>query len=796
MNWRVFITVCISTAIVSFPQNIIGCGPGVDPYDYYTSFFHQNLPEANGYKPFYYTGYSFLYDATEPVSQADILADDWATYCASPVSSADAKKLVNKFNLKDLSHLYDHLEKNQPLQIPDSVKQNSMTAYFIRHKDLEALGYLLYAKKVEPFVIGAADDWEVINRDSLKMAKLINTGQQLYAAAKTDFIKLKYIYQVLRLAHYSGRYADVINWYDAYAAKTNVSNVLHPLCTALKAGALFHTGNQKEAAYLFSKLFSANTTKRVSNYLGFTWSIDSKKDKKEYLDLCTTDQEKASMLALFTLGSSKNDIANLKEIFKLNPACAELEVLLVREINKLEEKYFTPALQKIKGGVSFYLSWADADTDSPSTDAENEVKDLAVFLHEAAQSPLVKNAGLLETAAGYCAYMIKDFTMAKKYLAAADKLSLTQKVKDQWALTNLLITISEKEKIDSAFEVQLLPSLQWIEARINSEKPVTLDYWQVQQWRSIYRNLMSEILAKRYHEQGDLAKETLTIGAADWMMREQKDKDGSINGIVFLRNSLMSNDVEKLYALLDSKQANQFENYLIKHNSVTKKEVIDFAGTSYLRENEYSKAIEWFNKSADHQVIHKNPFIDLLYDREEPLPLDKKFTITKLAFAQQMLSLEKTAMLDRTAAQVYYKLALGMYNITYYGHTWEMVQYARSGSDGYAIPKDATGFQKEYYGVFKAHDFFEKAMNTSTDKNFKARCLFMMAKCAQKQIQQPQYSEYSINWDAYDVALKSYWPVFRNNKYFPQLVKEYGHTLFYKSAFSSCSYLRDFVKKK
>ena len=137
-----------------------------------------------------------------------------------------------------------------------------------------------------------------------------------------------------------------------------------------------------------------------------------------------------------------------------------------------------------------------------------------------------------------------------------------------------------------------------------------------------------------------------------------------------------------------------------------------------------------------------------------------------------------------------------MYNITYYGHAWELVQYYRSGSDGYAIPKDATDFEKEYYGAFKAQAYFEKAMNASTDKNFKARCLFMIAKCAQKQVHQPQYSEYQTNWDQFDTALKNYWPAFENNKYFPKFVKEYSTTPFYKEAFSSCSYLRDFVEKK
>ena len=796
MNWKTFIAVCISTAIVSFPQNIIGCGPDADPYDYYTSFFQQNLPDAKGYRPFYYIGYQTFYDATEPTEVADVLADEWAAYCGASVKKADAKKLVNKFAWKDLNNLYYNLEKNQPLKIPDSVKQNSMTAYFIQSKDLEALGYILYAKQVEPHVIGGEGDWNAPARDSLKMAKLIKNGMQLYTVAKKDFLKLKYSYQFLRLAHYSGRYSDVINWYDEYAAKTTSSSVLQPLCLALKAGALFHNGQQKGAAYLFSKVFAASSAKRVSNFLGFNWSVDSKADKKDYLALCKNDNEKAAMLSLFALNSSEDKLADMKEILQLNPSSEELEVLVVREINKLEEKYLTPSMQKIPGGKAFYFTWEDESRDSVMKANEQEVIALASFLNNAAQTKPVTNAGLFETAAAYAAYMSRDYANAKNYLAAAQKMQLTQKVKDQWALTNLLVTINEKEKIDAAFEEQLLPSLQWLDEKVRSEKAETLNYWQVQQWRSIYRNVLSEVLAKRYHQQSDLTKETLCIGNADWMMKGQQDYYGSQNGVEYLRNKLMSKDVENLYALINNKQPSKFESYLISKNSVTKKEVVDFAGTSYLREYDYAKAIEWFKKSADKKIINKNPFADLLFDREEQLSSEKKFSITKLAFAQQMLKLEQAAKQPATAAKCYYKLALGMYNITYYGHTWELVQYYRSGSDGYAIPDNATGFQKEYYGAFKAQSYFEKAMNASTDKNFEARCLFMMAKCAQKQVHQPQYSEYSSNWDQYDVADKAYLPLFKNNKYFPQFVKEYGSTAFYKEAYNSCSYLRDFVKKK
>lgn len=795
MNWKVFITACVSTAIASFPQNIIGCGPEADPYDYYTSFFHQNLPDAKAYRPFYYTGYSFLYDASEPVSTSDLLAKEWAGYCSSPVTESDAKKLVNRFSAKDLNNLYYHIEKNQPLKIPDSVKQNSMTDYFIKSKDLEALGYILYAKQAEPYVLG--EYWQEMNRDSIKMAKLIKNGQQLYGAAKKDLFKQKYAYQFLRLAHYSGRYDDVISWHDEYAAKTTANSVLQPLCLALKAGALFRSGRQKEAAYLFSRSFSAGTAKRISNYLGFKWSVDSKLQQKEYLSLCKNNEEKATMLALFALGSVNNELARMEDIFRLNPASEELEVLTVREINKLEEKYLSPSLAKQGGGKTFYYSWISDNTDSIFTEAGNEVKALATFLHKAAQNKSVKNPGLLEIAAAYAAYMMNDHSHAREYAGNAAKMPLSPKLKDQWALTNLLISINEKEKIDAAFEEQLLPSLQWMEERVRSEKAINIDYWQVKQWQTIYRNLMSEILAQRYHEQGDLVKEGLCIGAADWIMRGKESYYLGGEGLEFLRNKLMSKDVERLYALLDNKQASKFENYLFTHNTITKKEVVDFAGTSYLREYNFSKAIDWFKRSPDKNLVAKNPFVDLLYDREEQLRGEKNYKTTKMGFAQEMMRLQKAAETDKAnAARHYYKMALGMYNITYYGHTWELVQYYRGGTDGYHIPKNATGFQKEYYGCYKAHEYFEKAMKAGTDKNFKARCLFMMAKCSQKQVHQPQYDEYTSNWDKYDQAYKAYWPAFTNNKYFPQFVKEYGNTAFYKEAFSSCSYLRDFVKRK
>jgi hypothetical protein len=797
MNWKVFIAFFASGFLISFPQNIIGCGDGIDPYDYYTSFFPTNLPEANGYRPFYYTNYNFLYDDSEPVEVSDVLAREWASYCGSSVTPTDAKTFVNKFMRKDVTNLYLNIEKSQTNPVPDSVLQNSMAKYFIKSRDLEGLGYILYAMQVEPNVIGSSDAWEPVQRDTVKMARLIKNGLQLWNAAKNDFFKLKYAYQVERLAHYSGRYNDAIEYYDEYVLPNKTASVLQPLCLALKAGAFFRTGKQKEAAYLFSKAFNASVAKRISNYLGFNWSVDSKLSRTEYLEMCKSPEEKTGMLSLFAMGSTANELATMKEIFQLDPNSDALEVLVVREINKLEENYFTPLLQKEKGGKSFYSYWKQESTDSIAGEAGKEAKALATFLHDAANGK-VKNPVLFEVAAAYTAYMVNDLPTAKKYLAAANKMNPAGKLKDQWTLTNILVTINEKENIDVAFEEQLLPSLEWLQIKAKEEKPTPTQFYDISQWKKIYRDLLSEILARRYHKQGELYKEALCIGAADATQFTEGDFSYG-RGIDFMRNNMASKDVEQLYAYITNKQADKFRNFLVKNNSLKESNVTDFAGTAYLREYDYSNAIQWFKKVADKKEmeITTNPFADLLYDQEEQLASEANFKTNKLAFAETMLQLQKAAESDKpNAAKHYYKIATGLYNITYYGHAWKLVQYERSGSDGYAIPKDATPFQKEYYGCFSAHDYFQKAMAASTDKNFKARCLFMMAKCSQKQVQRPRYADFNYDWNQLEPAEKTYWTKFTRNKYFPQLMQEYSSTPFYKQAYNSCSYLRDFVKRK
>lgn len=800
MNWKIFTIVCINILCISFPYNIIGCASDdPDPYDYYVSFFNTQLPEDKGFEPFYYTNMRFLYKDDEPENTSMVTAGEWVPYGGNSFSQQDAYEFVVGFPRKDLSTIYFHIEKNQPAQLPDSLQRNGMAKFFLNSKDLEALGYLMYAKQVEPNVTGEWFSWQPIERDTAKMGKLIKNGLQLHAAAKKDFIKLRLAYQVMRLAHYSHRYLACEQFFDELVKPNTTKSVLQDLCLSLKAGAL---ANKNESAYIFSQLFSKSPLKRVSNYMSFDWCVKrfDQENRNAVLEYCKNDLEKANLLGLFALGSNRDELSTLEQIHQLAPESPMNEVLLVREMNKLEENYFDPSLQFKKGKEEAIVAYRSIKPSNKEYEEYGtELANFIGFCQEAAKDKKSPNKALYSLTAAHGLMIQGDYAGSRKWLDNTKKLKLTPKLEDQWGMTNLLWTINQKDTIDGKFEVQLLPSLQWLEKKGAND----IEY------AKFNRRLYSEILGPMYQKSKgpDQIKSLLCIGMADWIASNAvKGGYGYYgNALGKLRSDLSAQQVEQLIQLMESKKLNAFEQYLVSHNSISKDDVNDVAGTAWLRQFNWEKAAQWFAKvpAAYYQTesyklwMGANPFADLILDTHAPTSQDT-VRYTKLSFALKMQQLEnnlKATTDPEKQAKLHYQMACGLYQMTYWGNSWMLVTYYWSGGEDYYPSFLQNSFGKEYYGALSAEDHYLKAFALSKDKNFRARCLFMAAKCDQKQVDAPQYKSFA-DYKEFDKARASYENSLKvNGQHFPILAKEYSNTPFYREAYNTCSYLKDFVKQ-
>jgi hypothetical protein len=794
MNWKIFIAPAVSLLAVSIPQNGIGCGPDADPHDYFTSFFSRAAGSEKIDKPFYYTALQNFYDDwDEDSTHGDALLDEWKKYTGIR-SSKDAAQLVYTSTQDDVKRLATAIDNGKAPG--GNLSSNEMAQALSRQKNRQAINYLLFVKKTESF--SKDGGWDATKKDSLQLNRYIAEANDQFTGATDPFIKTRYAFQRCKLSFYNNRFKDCITWCDAWFNEHSDAATA-PMALSYKGGSLFRLGRSKEAAYNFSKSFTATEQNRKIIFLGFLWATDhcNPKLENEYSALAANKKEKAGLLGMFGLYGTGYRLSTAQKVYELDPSSPLLQLLVNREVNKLEEQYFTPLLFKEKGGKKLYLSW-DENTKELAADRE-QLNKTSQFLEKLAADRSLAQRGFYAVSAAYLNFMKKDMAKAEAMLATAREAKNSTRVSDQMHLIELLVQSNKEKTLSPVTAEQILPLVNWLEEKARTDA----------EYRTFLRNFFSELVAQQYEQQGDAQRAALAYGVSDLGFLNKKEYDYQPEDALYhLRHEMNSAQLMALYQLQTATGATPWDKYLLSHSSFSKDDVIDVLATSYLRERDYPQSIAWFKKAAkvspivetkwnyktDKEItINTDPFYDYLNDWQR---LDKTLPkpYTKLTLAQKLLELQTRIDTTKNAqarSKLYYQFASALYNMSYYGNAGQAVAYERSGADWnmgqYKLP-----WEKEYYGVYKARDLYQQAFDAATDREFKAACLFMVAKCAQRQLVQPSYNyNQEKQWEKSDSIYRL---KFRNNALFPKFIKEFGNTRFYSYVYNRCSYLRDFAR--
>ncbi len=813
MTWKKYLALTISLCAAGIiTQKVVeACGGDYDPEDSYVSFFHNNLTNDDSYRPFYYTSYfryytdyDYYYGAAADTTDANIA--EWKTQLGAGVRDKDMYQFVYGYPLTQLSNLYYHLEKQQTLTLPDSVKRNSMTQWFMQEKNLELLGYLMYAKKCEPHVLaGDYDPWDVqsIRRDVPAMNKLMKGGQQLLAVAKSDWVKLRYAYQVVRLAHYSGQYDKTIQLYDSLVKPLKATpSIMQDRCLALVSGAERKTGSPYTAAVGFAEVFDQSEELRQMAHLNYSWiKID---DHDQLLKTCPNNHLRSVVWTLDGLNQPEYNSECLEQAWKADPASKALPLLLTREINKLEEGYYSNKLMQERGfsGGWNYFYFLNAPDDSRRAEIVKEqthVQKLTALAENIAKDKKVSGPAYWYTGAAYLNVMQDKVKQADKLLAKAEKQHPSASIQEQITIIQLLSTVRGAKTIDAAMEQKLYKFFTWMESKAA----------QSGETERSFRSALNTMVATRYLQQGDTVKAVLCYNKAESSIHSNPWGDAPTSGKTIsdlsgyywdmsgmVLNKMMSvQGVQQMKAFAGKSGKNDFEKWLMKDNVFDNQMLSELEGTKYLRMQDFSaaeKALTASGKWRDRPFV--NPFVTRTRDQMEYEDIDSINMITKEAYAKKMADLEKRLVQkDKGYAKLAFDYANGLYNISYYGKSWDMLFYDRSTYEDHAYYEDTTRLnatEEMYYRCGKAEHYYMEAFNNSTDKNFKATCLFMAAKCWQKRAKEVNLSLPKSLTDALD----SYIIYSLTNPYFKQL-QEYQKTDFYKDVYGSCGYLQLYVKK-
>lgn len=770
MNYRKFIVFLISFCAVFFGNVIytLSCGPTPDPYDYYISFFNP-YTKGGGYEPFYYTSLSGFYGDPTPSEEITNVAD-WQNYTGKKVTEKDIREYIYTYP----KELFSTIAVGST-SLPDSVKQNTFAQFLGKEKNREAARYLLFAKSCEPAVI-IDDRWSAPDRNNALLSTLYSEGKELYDKTSDKDIRARYAFQLVRLQHYSKDYHDAVTSFDQLFGGKEASSLVYYKALALKAGALYHLKDSLQSAYLFSRVFENAPSLRNSCFTSLMWTNAS---SQQVYPLCKDNHEKAMVAAIYGFANSESDVTALRQVYAFDPASPALNILLGREINKVEDSYFSPRFDSAMAFGQFSVR------DYPTVENSQQVagvKALQTVVDSLVQLGKLKDLDLWRVSSAYLSYIRRDYPTAARRLGEVK--TKDPDVKDQWEIVNLLVNINQQQKIDSAFESRLLASFKWLDSKAMA--PGSDRYWGAASDKSYffskaYRNLLFAILAPRYHQQGEAWKEALIRGRCDSLQMN----DYFVSGVTALwqvSNDMKSPDLIRLNEFLHQPVKTPYESYLAGFfpKGVNMEQMI---GVSFMRVHDFNSARSWFKKvtpgalEVSYQVFHEQ-LQDFGQDTAE---VGYTKGITQLQFCDRMIQLQEKMKTAPVPAKVYYDYASALFSISYYGRVWYFVKDNRPSTEWYTSACDKDVFEKQYFGCYAAESYYLKAAQASTDKEFRARCAFMAARCSQK------HTANNDDDNKYITALV-------HNRYFPLLANNFGQTKFYAQVYEQCSYLRDYVK--
>lgn len=748
-------------AFLLVPYHIAqSCGPSnVQFYGY--SFINPAIINTDATFTPFLLRFDDFYKNISNKKQAQLIDNvtEWTDRFCDLVKPKDVEYLIYKSSIRDLELLKTAI-KSKTIGLPGSLSLNSFARHMESHKCLETVNYLIFAKNCEPHVT-RQDSWEPVARDTVAMNELIKKGKKKFKKIDSHYIKLRYAYQLIRLAHYKKNYKQVLILYDELLPLIDANpSILDHWILGHKAGALYQLGNRTEAAYLYSLIFRECPSKREAAYQSF--SLKTQNEWNECLLKCQNDTERATLYLIRSSGKNSRAAKDMERIYELDPNNAHLDILLVKEVRKLEKNLLGLEFNHEKKTNKRHFK-------IPQKQINQYLIEVQRFVELVVKENIIKNIELWKIADAYLEFLAGDYY--------ASQLTFS-KIKD--SISNEILK-DQVHAFELALQIAMFKNIEDEEERAISE--IVKNDPTYEKYKD-FHNYLFDKLAYDYAHNDHLGKAFRCLHSLDE-----------------LRYNPKLNIVDNLLAICQKESRNPLENALVsdKNGDFMENSLLEIRGTYYLNRFQLETAIQILKqiRRADRVEYEYNPFRDEINDCVHcPMPNDT-MRYDKVGLIEKILELDfqGRAQLDMGALS-FYKTGLAYYNTTYYGNCWHATDFFRSGANWRYRNEDnvypLTGFpfgNRENKDCTMALYYFEKAFLLAKKRELAARAAFMAAKCEQnmwyntKECKQSYYSKNIPNVpDEY-------------RRFFKILKDEYQDTEFYGQAIQECKYFRAYALK-
>ena len=736
---------------------------GYEDADYIASFFSPEVSNKGNASPFfrslqfYYKDPS-IFDTNE---FTEVNVREWKGFFDNKVSEDDLRLLLYTDSNTGYIDTLIFFAKDPKYPISTAWRKNSINGVADMHKRLEFLYYLGFAKRCEPYVTTPAqigwDEKPNAEETRAKAARkeLLDKGPKLTASLHIPFVRQRAHFQMVRLLFMNAEYEQCSRYMDEHRREIDSAgtSVIRFRTLSYGATALYRQKEYAKANYLFSLIFDQMPYMRKTAM--FYFHPMEEKDWQQSLAMAKTSHERSVMWAMTGIKET-DEMRAIEEIYKVEPSSELLDLLLVRLVNVAEEPYLET---KYKLQVS---AWG-GDNDSMAS-MKKELESIKGMMDDTR----LHNRPLWYLSAGYLAQMEGRYAEANADYDKACKLAPADSLVAQQAHVLHIVANAELTTVlDTKRENELLADLKWL----------TLPHNPIIRTSAAY-DAVRKIISKLYLKQNDPIMSHLAAGfSTDFYLQDS--------------------NTYKMLAFFDKPNKRPMEEHFRTIYEKSKPEIIYFLGLEELYRGHLIAAKEkCMISSVVGDSLPADPFLIHIRDCHDcDHAAKQKVKYTRLTFLNRMIDLERQAQSnDKKSAQAYFDLADGYYNITYFGNCRMFYENAITSTTGEFSSEhwnpsgkvDVPQYAPDVFNCALALQNYLKAREASSDKEFKAKCTYMAAKCERNMSTQAllKYEEGQTSFnDGVDFG-----------KYFMELKANYSNTAYEKEVIRECSYFSYYAK--
>ncbi len=746
-------------AIVSIPNQISkGCGPIIYEFKGFSFFDADLVRTGSPFTDFFlrFDDFYHSYAIADSVRNQSNL-EEWNNIFCGAFYEKEIQDIVygNIENIKAIQRASEKKKNKLGLRL----SRNSFAKHLVDYKCTETIDYLLFAKNCEPHVTHSINAWDGPKRDPVAMKALIYEGERVFLKLKSNNIKLRYAYQLIRLAHYAGDYEMALDLYDRLLPRIDpVESILHDWILAHKAGALLRSGQRVEAAYLFSLVFDRSPSKREAAFQSF--SIRNEKEWKACMLLCQSNHERATLHAMRASEDHSKPVNDMRAIYALDPQNDNLELLLAKEIKELEKDFLgTEFNRHRKDNVEFHKI--------PRKQATANLIDLTQFVIKAGKEKKVRRPELWRLAEGYLLYLSNDLYAADQVFKDIEKILPTEKLQEQLAVFRLVLKITNYQNIDEAKEQEIV--------QIIKKNDLYEKYPE-------FEKFINDKLAYEYLQAGHAGKA--------YRMHHTLEA---------IKPNPQVNIINDLIEIALEPEKSRFDKILTTNKDGTEiiDDLLDIKGVMLWNKGEAAAALETFKQIpvAQRGANRFNPFIERAKICVHCIQPDSLLIYNRPGILEHIFELEFQANSDYSnSAKYFYQLGLAYFNLSYFGPSWNAMDFFRSGNNWRSAKSDTFEHwyfpfgNKENHDLSKAKSYFEKVLEVSKDRERSARATFWLARC---------------DWLSYVTSSGYKRPPSSNHLpdlppeyriHYQQLASDYAETDFYEWVIRECDYFQVYAR--